>query len=537
MHGMTLPPTLHEPAGGTVGRMPAGVPSLRQIIAPWVELQALEAGEAFHDDFRIEKAPREHVEMGGEGDPVAWGRMLVDVADTYKANCVVFNYAANAILSAFRVHETRPLTEYRSSEGLSGRVPALRAFARILFDTFDTLQDDDAVRFRSPLEVLVGVVYSNSRLSTQLAQDEMAVLFSLLAQSVGIPCWFVVDSQTRELTVECDCGTIPGRRDSAPTVGVFSARQRQLRFMPARVQSNSRLEFHQMKKTTGGRDGTTGYTVRPARTGRFPAALEGLVGSGDTENSRYWRRPADAPSWYPALVEAYRHFDVAMHRPLMLKPVLSMNQTLVGRNLGPPVTGAIIAYMTRIYTSNFGKLFRRIVMDELAQKGLRYSSLSPLELANEIAVWVKDNFAYREEDHKVELLFSPLLRLRLHCFYPRALRGDCDDLSVLTMTLQESCGIATAVRLAGDPIKPGTPPEEVHQYHVYPLAVIGGRPHVFDVSGFDLYSEMPHGGNKLDYAPRDPDTFMDVFARNQVNIRRLAATGGHLRILEGRGGL
>lgn len=536
MHGLHLATQIDEPAGGTVGRTASRArPSFRQLIAPWVELQALEAEEAFHDDFRIGKGDREGSSLpDGEGDPVAWGRMLIDVAETYKSNCMVFHYVANAILSAFRVHETRPLTEYRSSEGLSGRVPALRAIARALFDEYDTLENDDAVRFRSPLEVLVGTCYSNSRLTSMLAQDEMAVLFSLLAQSVGIPSWFVVDTDSRELTVECDCGSIPGRRGSSNTIGVFSPRQRRLDFMPARVEAPARIEFHgREEKTTGGsrRSVTGGYLLEPGRSGHFPTVLEGLVGTSDTGASRFWKAPQGAPSWYPALHQAYRQFDISLHRPFLIKPVLAMNQTVVARNYGPPVTGALIAYMVRIYTANFGRLFRRIVVDELAKKGLRYSNLSPLELANEIAIWVKDNFAYREEDHRVEAILSPLLRLRMHCFYPKVLRGDCDDLSVLTMTLQESCGIATAVRLAGDPIKPGTKPHEIHQYHVYPLAVIDGRAHVFDVSGFDLYAEMPHGGNKVDFAPRDPGTFEGVFTQSRINARQLAATGGYLRIV------
>ena len=86
--------------------------------------------------------------------------------------------------------------------------------------------------------------------------------------------------------------------------------------------------------------------------------------------------------------------------------------------------------------------------------------------ANSIYNWVKDNSRYTRDIEGTELIFSPLVALdeiaNGNIFF-----GDCDDLTVLALSLLKSVGFRTALRTASY-----IPSRQFH--HVYGLVMIKG---------------------------------------------------------------
>lgn len=510
----------------TVGRRPgAHAVGLRTIAAPWVEFQALEISPEFRDDFRIVNRSMGS-SPGDNQDPVRWAGMLLTVLETYKDHCAVFRYVANAILNAHNIHETRPVQEYHSGQARSGRIPAIRAITESLASHFDVIGSDD-VAFRSPLELLAWVVYGAGDFARAAAPDELAVLFSVLVQAVGIPSWLVVNPRSARLTVECETG-LPGRSSNSP-IAVFDPYRLSVDFVARKPTGRDRLELHTSDQAaSGGVRAVSGFNVVAGTTGRYPEALRGLVGTGRNDRSQFWRTPLRAPAWYGELDQAWRSFNTADHDPFLSRVTHRMHRTTVAENRGPPVTGAIIAYMVYLYSTRFARLFRRITELELDKRERNWRSYSPLALADAIARLVRDRFAYREEMWRVEEILSPITQWRFDAFRPGEQCHDCDDLGVNTMTLWESFDIPSGIRLAGDAGKDT-------QYHVYPFVVKGGKAYVFDVSAPDIYREMEHGENYIDYLPRVENTYARAFGKSGVvDPVRLVAGCDCLRIIGSR---
>lgn len=521
MYDLTTP--VQDP---TVGRRTGVVAGLRSIVAPWVELQAVDASEPFHDDFRVVGRPREsrqRNDVSGPGDPFAWGVYLVDQLEVYRNHLMLFRWAGNAILSALSVHETRPVQEYHSGQSLSGRVPAVRAIADSLTGWFRVAPDENALRFRSPLEVLAAAVWDDRPSARMVCVDELAMLFAVITQAVGIPSWFVIDRMAgNRLTVECELGH--SFTDRAAGVASFDPRTGRLVLLQSKPTGRGRLEF-----APGGEGDTKSWASGPspamrAPAGRLPADLNGVLGTGHTAQTRWWARPRHAPSWYAELADWRKRFRTGWHGSLFRRPVHWMARTVVGENFGPETTGALIATGVRTYVQKMRPLFRTIVISELRDRGIDWRQLNQLQLADAIAKLVRDYFAYREEMVRVEEIVGPLMQWELHAFAPGVQRHDCDDLGFNTMTLWESMDIASAIRLAGDA-------GGRSRYHVYPLAVIDGQAWVFDVSAPDLYREMNHGTNYEDFLPRNPEKLEKALVRVDREKVRMVAGWDCLRVV------
>jgi len=87
--------------------------------------------------------------------------------------------------------------------------------------------------------------------------------------------------------------------------------------------------------------------------------------------------------------------------------------------------------------------------------------------ADAIYDWIKANTRYLRDIHGTELLFSPLVALDL-IESGQPFQGDCDDLTILTLSLLKSIGFPVAVRIAA------YNGSQVYQ-HIYGLINIKGN--------------------------------------------------------------
>jgi len=475
-------------AGRAAGKLPL-------LMAPWVEYQIAKLPADFRGDILLRDNPLYLAEpRPRDFAPEVAGQMMADLCSIYKKSLMVFRWIANAILHANQIRETRPAPNYRTE--------ALIKIANALSQHFEVDPELQEGEFRNPLRLVVETVYDGL---AQVTDDEIALFFLMLAEAVGVPSRIVVQGGTRtgwRVYTECqidDRSWFPFDF-VAPKWGISPKGGTRHKFSAdGGPESKSKRQY--------------GIAARQA-VGRPPVS-EQVVGSGRTDWCAYWQQPKNHPEWFADLDAALKQLPENFHGGFLTNPYYEQAGISVAENFGPERTGAIIAYMTRLYSERYGDIFRRIVHSALQEAGVGPNS-PVLRVAEAIADLVRTVFPYAEETVGVEEITSPLRMWWFHCHYPGVQKFDCDDLTTCYMTLAESCGIPTGIRLAGDA-------GQRDKYHVYPFVVTNDGQHVvYDVSAPNRWGhEMSRGKNFVDYVPRERDTYESHFHRRPQ--RRTAA--------------
>lgn len=479
----------------TVGRAPVG--NFPAVAAPWVEMQIAHLPPDFVGDVLLREDP---LYLAGPGprhfEPKVAGEMLADLANLYKKNCMVFRWVANAVLHNAGIRETRPAANYR--------YPALKALADSLAAHYEVETGPLSGEFKNPLRMLVETVYQGLN---RVSDDEAALLFLMLGEAVGVPCRLVFrGSQSQGWRVYAEA------QMDGETWFPFDFAGNKWGSAP---EGGRRLVF--IADAGPGDTKQRPYGIAERNAVGQPPVSGNVMGSGRTDWCVHWRSPSlrPLPEWFADLNQSVKALPPGFHDPFLSNKYFSHARTDVAENFGPERTGAIIAYMTRLYADRYGDLLRRIVRTGYREMGVPETA-DAMTRAHAIADMVRTVFPYAEETVGVEEITSPLRMWWFHAHYPGVQKFDCDDLTTNFMTLAEADGIPTGIRLAGDAGKSD-------KYHVYPFVIQpNGDRVIFDVSAPGKWgTEMSRGNNFVDYVPRMRDTYESHFMRG--GPRRTAA--------------
>jgi len=237
-----------------------------------------------------------------------------------------------------------------------------------------------------------------------------------------------------------------------------------------------------------------------------------LIGSYNLEASQFWSHPRYQPVWFWQLNKAIQKLPKDLNKGFLVNKYFDHATVNVAENFGPEKTGAIIAKVTKLYSNLYGRIFATVVRDAAAGQGVDFANLPPIRQAQYIADLVRTLFPYAEETVGVEEITIPLRMFWFYCYYPGVQKFDCDDLTTCFMVLAESCGLPTAVRLAGDSGK-------TDKYHVYPVykGPDVNHPYVFDVSAPTPWGiEMNRGENFRDFDPNNASTYESELSIKQA---------------------
>lgn len=480
---------------------------LRSVAAPWVEFQLLTGHpQLVKPDATINRPRSDNSLNMKDFEPQTGGELMTLYANRYKKSFMVFRWVACAVLHACGIRETRPSPSYRK--------PALIAIADTIKNHFVTIRPNVDSGLRNPLRLLVETVYENSR---ACRDDEAALLFFMLAEAVGIPSKFVLvedGSGVWKAYVECQL-------DLASDWMAFDFNAGQW----GRPIPGTKMYFSADGSATPTNSRALDF-VDDKVTGKFVIPEE-LIGSSDYSKSKFWNKPKITPSWYPAIDRAIKSLPKNINSGFLMNKYYDHPNTDVAENFGPDVTGAIIAKAANIYSTKYRNVFRAIVEDAADAFRVDVSTLMPRELAQMNADLVRSIFPYAEETVGVEEITIPLRMFWFHCYYPGVLKFDCDDLTLCWMTLAESSGLATSIRLAGDAGQGDYYSGD--KYHVYPTLIEDwsslDHRFVFDVSAPTPWGvEMNRGQNFRDYEPRNPESFEPVLKKVAKKGFKVAAS-------------
>lgn len=469
----------------------AGGNFLPSIVAPWVEFEIFNAVREDHiADYTINRPVIANVISIKSFEPQAAKQLIDIVANSYKKTSMVFRWVANAILHARGIREVRPAASYRT--------PALIALADAIRNHFAIIQTGRVDGgFRSPLRMLVEIAYADTRIASDA---ELALLLFMLAEAIGVPCKYVIaDGQGSDWRAYVECQV---NMDNSWMAFDFGSDE-------WGVEPPGRK--HKLTPDAGPPSNNTTKGLNRLFDNRIIGDLvvpQPLIGSKALEYSHYWKEPKIRPYWFNDLDVAIREMRPDMNVPFLVNRYYKTRNVDIAENFGPEVTGAIIAAATDIYKKNFGNLFLAMTRDASAAFGIDLMQLGEDQRAKLVGDLVRGVFPYAEETYGVEEITLPLRMWWFYCFYPGVQKYDCDDLTLCYMTMAESAGIDTKIRLAGDPGKRA-------KYHVYPVVnLASGHELVMDVSSPTPWgSEMERGSNFNDYRPRDPNTYVPTFER------------------------
>lgn len=461
---------------------------LRMVSAPWVEFQLLTAEPStILADATINRPQPANGLNFKHFTPATAGDLIMLYANQYKKTLMVFRWVANAILHSKGIRETRPTPAYRR--------PALEALADAIKKHFLVIQPGLNSGLRNPLRLLVEIVYENNR---ACRDDEAALLFLMFAEAVGVPCKFVIVKQDKGWRSYVEC-----QLDVQSDWMAFDFLSGQWGVAP----QGKKYAF-----TADGGPSTVGRSqefIDNQVYGEFAIPRE-LIGSYNLSASRWWREPKIRPIWFAPLNKALQNQPTNFNDPFLVNKYFDHPRVNVAENFGPEMTGAIIAKAAQLQSQRYGRIFASIVRDAANAFNLDLYDLQGLRQGQLIADLIRTTMPYAEETVGVEELTDPKRMWWFYCFYPGVQKYDCDDLTTCWMTMAESIGLTTGVRLAGDAGK-------TDKYHVYPLYLGPDvkEPYVFDVSAPTPWGvEMNRGNNFRDYFPKDPATYEPVLSRN-----------------------
>lgn len=476
---------------------------LPSVAAPWVEFEIFNSSRKDHDcDFTIRR-PRVEGELSiKDFKPETAKDLIQAIANTYKKTTMAFRWVSNAILHARGIREVRPSEIYRR--------PALIALADTLRDHFAVVQTGVVTQcFRNPLRMLVEICYENLRIA---GDDEIALLFFMLAEAAGIPSRYVIalpasskDKGWRAF-VECQLDMT-----SNWMAFDFGAKE-DWGYVPPGTKYRTQAEAGPPEGKTVGLGGYFDNSVK----GQFVIPQQ-LIGSGRLDQSSYWRQPKLHPYWFDMLNAAIVQQKADFNDPFIVNRYYRRGNVDIAENFGPEVTGAIIAKAARIYSQKHRAVFQSIAQDATQAFGVNLVSLDIENRSKMIADLVRGIFPYAEETVGVEELTTPLRMFWFYCFYPGVQKYDCDDLTTCFMTVAEAAAIRTKIRLAGDPGK-------TIKYHVYPVVMLAdGRETIMDASSPTPWgSEMDRGKNFKDFEPQNPATYEPTFEELSKKIKKVS---------------
>lgn len=551
-------------------RARAAAKPLQSICRPWMEYQVLEVPDVFKEDCRVPRRgewegermgfssvrvrPSHPLAPDGDDDLSQWGNMLHAMVEVYKRHAICFRLVANAILHLAGIHETRPRTVFQSEYekdftvhaedsmpvvAASGRRLAAEAIAVALHEAFVVSTDDEAWTFRSPLNVLIHLAFHwPDGQKHPICADELAVLYSLLVQGVGIPTRLVLEPLRGQaaLLVEANIGR--SRNGQRPTA-VFDARKSVLSVIDRPMLepnwgSDSRtLVYGAIEMTRLPHPQFVIPTAEESARTEYPRLIRHLVGRGEEghEASRYWARPTAAPPWYPLFkqLEAHlRHQGDPDQIRLLAHPVVRGDQSVVGYNPGARTTAGYISALANLVREDplYGRLVREISAAELSrlakQPWAKLRGMDDEEKGLTLTRMIRRNHGYREETPLVEEKLTWKLQWRFQAFYPDVQRHDCDDLCTNGLTTMLAHGLDGLTRLAGSAGK-------TTKFHVFTMQRLpssrAGRLVYRDAATEtvnEIFEPFDHGSNYEDFPPEGsprPNTEKPL----RVRVNRVAA--------------
>ena len=182
------------------------------VLLPWVELELLDLSPNFNFDASTD------INLSPFAEVRAWSLdkyadFIASIASIYKRMKPVFRYVANAICT-FELDSGKypfPIAKHlRPFE--QDKMKICNALARFL-DNYQRGKGSNFGIFKSPLKLLVEMAYG---LNKTFAEDEIAVLFNLLVEAMGIRTQFILSQSPtgqRRLDVACQTKTINSLED------------------------------------------------------------------------------------------------------------------------------------------------------------------------------------------------------------------------------------------------------------------------------------------------------------------------------------
>lgn len=518
------------------------------VLLPWVELELLDLSPSFNYDASVDINTSPFAEVR------AWSLdkyadFIASIAALYKRMKPVFRYVANAICTYELDNGKYPFPVAKHLRPFEqDKMRICNAIARFL-DQFGRLKGNNFGIFKSPLKVLVEMAY---KLNNRFADDEIAVLFNLLVEAMGIRTQFVLSQSPtgqRKLDIACQTKTInmldPYKEEDSNlenyTFYNFSSGNRHVFSRSFNYIGNYRI-FD-----------TLNVTLRPENLNIREVEIRQLVsrcvGSGNRNLTRSWNngmltKEAAGSGWFRQLEIARSSFE-SNDYPYIASIFSRQRGTVVGHNYGPQATASIMAWTANTMTT-YKDVFVQFIKEVVANPNLAFDksdlrdfmgamngcTKSMKRVLSRLFYYIRQAFPYCEETIGVEQVASPLKMLFIHAFHPYIQRYDCDDLTLFFMAFVESLGskrvvrdtmgLKSMVRLAGNP------GEEDIKYHVYPVVTFDivdkYDEYVHDVSAptDELYWQMNHGGNKEDFIPTVQSSYIP-YIRSISSKGRFAA--------------
>jgi hypothetical protein len=495
------------------------------ILLPWVELELLDLDPKFNFDATTDITLSPFVEVRSWALD-NYADFIAAISSLYKRMKPVFRTVANAIctyeldLGKYPFPVAKHLRPFEQD-----KMRICNAIARFL-DNYRRTGGSDFGIFKSPLKLLVEMSYG---LNNTFAADEIAILFDLLVEAMGIRTQFVLSQSPtgqRKLDVACQTKTIetidPQRNEDAniENYTFYSFNSQKYIFSRSFNYIGNYKTFD-----------TLNVEIDPYSLNIKEVVIRQLVskcvGTGNRNLTRTWNNgmltnEASRSNWFPLLEKARSNFEVNDY-PYIASIFSRQKGVTIGHNYGPQATASIMAWTANsmtVYKDVFIAFLKEVVM----QPNIAYEkpdlsdfmgamngcAKSMKKVLSRLFYTIRQAFPYCEETIGVEQIASPLKMMLIHAFHPYIQRYDCDDLTLVFMAfvealgaekvVRDTLGLKSMVRLAGNP------GEYEIKYHVYPVIKfdrVDRDEYVHDVSAptDELYWQMNHGGNKEDYIP------------------------------------
>jgi len=515
-----------------------------EVLLPWVELELLDLSPSFNFDASVDINVSPFVEVRALSLD-KYADFIASIAAIYKRMKPVFRYIANAICTYELDSGKYPFPVAKHLRPFEqDKVRICNSIARFL-DQYPRVKGTNFGAFKSPFKVLVEMAY---KLNNTFSDDEIAVLFNLLVEAMGIRTQFVLSQSPtgqRKLDIACQTKTISlidpySDEDSNLenyTFYSFNSNGRHIYSRSFNYIGNYRI-FDTLNVSVNAND----LNIREVEITQL---VSRCVGSGNRNLTRSWNngmltREAAQSTWFPLLERARNNFE-SNDYPYIASIFSRQRGQVIGHNYGPQATASIMAWTANTMTT-YKEVFVEFMKEVVAQPNLAYQKpdltdfmgalggcpKSMQRILSRLFYYIRQTFPYCEETIGVEQVASPLKMLFIHAFHPYIQRYDCDDLTLLFMafveslgserTVRDTIGLKSMVRLAGNP------GEHDVKYHVYPVVkfdIVDKQEYVHDVSAptDELYWQMNHGGNKEDYTPTVQSSYIPY-------IRSISSRGG-----------
>lgn len=472
----------------------------KSIIGAWVEAELLNLNPAYFADASDNTNISQFIGIRSN-NLSKYANNIKNIGLIYKKISPVFRWVACALL-AEKVGNTslKPSANHK-------RIIA-NEFAQFIeiFNRYIPKFYTDI--FKSPLKILVEFYYLNNY---NFAYDELSILFALLCESMGIKSILIFDEKSKIINVGLQLYTVYTdtnyKKDNYENYTVFDFSTKPFECYEYYYDNNKFIvELDVMDNID--------IEVINLETNLVKDYVDkGLYARNKTE---YWNNNKillDVDyEWFRELVESrldYLNTDFSF-----LSTIERNDDKFLIFNKGAETTGAILAKLS-YYIGNKYKVIKKYVINNIfKQNDKLFNAYEFTKRGNYdyikvvlqgIFYFVKNRFKYSEEMLGVEQIASPLNILYIDSFYRHILKYDCDDLTLLFLTLVESINIKNnkgkklfkgIVRLAGN-----SDDKYKNKFHVYPVLRFNNYDEVvYDVSSGNIVGwEMNRGNNYLDF--------------------------------------